>query len=69
MANKELSYAKAMAQIEDIVRAMNENELDVDSLGAQVERATELISLCKEKLHKAQQQVDAILNDDKSTKR
>lgn len=63
MAEKELGYAEAMAQIEEIVRKMNENELDIDALGGQVERATKLIKLCKEKLQKAQQQIDAVLGE------
>lgn len=50
-----------MAQIEEIVKAMNENSLDVDSLGKEVERAVKLISMCKEKLQKAQSQIDAVL--------
>lgn len=57
MENKELSYSEAMAEIEKIVRAINENELDVDSLGRQVARATELIALCKAKLEKAQLEI------------
>lgn len=63
MAEKELSYAQAMAQIEEIVRAMNENTLDVDTLGTQVEKATKLITLCKDKLQKAQHQIDTVLGE------
>lgn len=63
MADKQLSYAQAMAQIEEIVRKMNENELDVDALGTQVEQATQLIALCKEKLQKAQNQIDVVLSE------
>lgn len=63
MENKELSYAQAMAKIEEIVRAMNENTLDVDALGEEVERAVELISLCKSKLQKAQNQIDRALGE------
>lgn len=63
MENKELSYAQAMAKIEEIVRAMNENTLDVDALGEEVERAVELISLCKSKLQKAQSQIDKALGE------
>lgn len=63
MAEKELSYAQAMAQIEEIVRAMNENTLDVDTLGTQVEKATKLITLCKDKLQRAQHQIDTVLGE------
>lgn len=63
MAEKELTYAQAMTQIETIVRAMNENEIDVDTLGTQVEKAVQLITLCKSKLVKAQTQIDAVLKN------
>ncbi len=57
MAEK-ITYAEAVAEIEDILAKMNDNELDIDQLGAYVERATTLITLCKEKLLKAQKQVE-----------
>ena len=61
-----VSYAVAVAEIEEILAKMNEDELDIDRLGAYVERATTLITLCKEKLLKAQQQVEAVIEPDKA---
>ncbi|MCH5305420.1 MAG: exodeoxyribonuclease VII small subunit [Rikenella sp.] len=61
-----VSYAEAVAEIEEILAKMNEDELDIDRLGAYVERATTLITLCKEKLLKAQQQVEAVIEPDKA---
>ncbi|MCC8062404.1 MAG: exodeoxyribonuclease VII small subunit [Rikenellaceae bacterium] len=55
---EKITYAEAVAEIEDILAKMNDNELDIDQLGAYVERATTLITLCKEKLLKAQKQVE-----------
>ena len=46
MAKKEISYSEAM---------------DVDSLAAEVKRATELIARCKERLGKAETEVRKIL--------
>lgn len=57
----ELTYAQAMEQIQEILRAINENTLDVDALGQRVERATELIALCRAKLEKASRQIDKAL--------
>lgn len=59
--HEELSYAEAMEQIQQILKAINENTLDVDALGQRVERATELISLCRAKLLKASEQIDKAL--------
>jgi len=64
MKQEKLSYADAVAEIEEIIRQMSENELDVDKLGEQVARATSLISLCKEKLNKAQEQVDKAIKSE-----
>ena len=36
-------------------------EMDVDSLAAEVKRATELIASCKARLHKAEEEVSKIL--------
>lgn len=65
MENKEISYAEAVAEIEKIIAQMSSSELDVDKLGSYVERATELLTLCKGKLLKAQQQVEKQLTQEK----
>lgn len=61
-----ITYAQAVAEIEDILEKMNDSELDIDQLGAYVERATTLITLCKEKLLKAQKQVDKVMKPDEA---
>lgn len=53
----EMSYSQAIAEVEKIVRAMQDSSLDVDKLGEMVSRATELITLCQNKLRKAQVEV------------
>ena len=47
MAKKEMTYAEAMAEIEKILARFRNEEMDVDSLAAEVKRATELIAGCK----------------------
>ena len=51
MAKKkqELPYAEAMAEIEKILARFRSDEMDVDSLAAEVRRATELIASCRER--------------------
>ncbi|MDE5944640.1 MAG: exodeoxyribonuclease VII small subunit [Rikenella sp.] len=60
----QIAYADAVAEIEEILVKMNDDELDIDRLGAYVERAATLITLCKEKLLKAQKQVEAVIKPD-----
>lgn len=61
MAKKELTYSEATAQIEKILARLRSEEMDVDTLAAEVKRATELIASCKERLHKAEEEVNKIL--------
>lgn len=61
MAKKEMTYAEAMAQIEQILARFRNEEMDVDSLASEVKRATELIAACKTRLRKAEEEVAKIL--------
>ena len=54
-------YAESIREIEEILGNFSNEELDVDTLAAQVKRATELINLCKQRLRKAEEDVQAIL--------
>ena len=65
-STEKITYAEAVADIEEILAKMNDNELDIDQLGAYVERATTLITLCKEKLLKAQKQVEKVMQPDEA---
>ena len=60
---KELNYSEAMAEIESILGRFDSEEFDVDTLAAQVKRATELIRLCREKLRKAEDEVVQALKE------
>ncbi len=62
-AEDKLSYGQAMEQLESILERLNNEELDIDELSAEVKRATGLISLCRGKLTAARQQVDEIFKE------
>ncbi len=59
--DKKPSYAQAIAEIEQILRNFENEQLDVDALAGQVKRASELIKLCQDKLKKAEGQVAQVL--------
>ncbi|MDE6446309.1 MAG: exodeoxyribonuclease VII small subunit [Alistipes sp.] len=61
MAKKELTYEEAMTRIEEILGRIQREEVTVDSLAAEIKRATELIAACKARLLKAEAEVDKIL--------
>ena len=60
---KELKYEQAMRELEAIVRKMENNELDIDMLGAELKRAQTLIKICTDKLTKADNEVKNVLKN------
>ena len=63
---KEMKYEEAVRQLEEIVRKMEENELDIDEMGEQLKEAQRLIKLCKDRLTKTDEEIKKILGEDKS---
>lgn len=57
-----IKYEEAVAQLEQIVDAMEHGELDIDTLGQQLRRAKQLIKLCRDRLTKTEQEVKQILD-------
>lgn len=56
-----IGYAEAMAELEQILRDLEGDELDVDMLASRVERASLLISLCRERIGAARVQVERVV--------
>jgi len=63
MAKEEISYDKAVKEIETILQKIEEGELGVDELARKVSRVTELLKICRDKLYKTEAQIDKILDD------
>lgn len=64
MAKKEIKYEEAVAQLEEIVDKMENDELDIDQLSDQLRRAKELVKLCKDKLTKTDEEIKKLLSED-----
>jgi len=64
MAKKEIKYEEAVAQLEEIVEKMENDELDIDQLSDQLKRAKELVKLCKNKLTKTDEEIKKLLQED-----
>lgn len=58
-----IKYEQAVAELEDIVRKMENNQYDIDSMTEQLKRAQMLVKLCKDKLTKTNEEINKILND------
>lgn len=64
MAKKEISYTEAMAEIEKIMSKLRGESIDVDTLTAEVKRASELIEMCKKRLRTTEEEVRKLFNDE-----
>jgi exodeoxyribonuclease VII small subunit len=63
---KKITYAEAMQALESIVEGLENNTLGVDELTAQLEKAQQLMSFCKQKLTLTSAEIEKILNDETS---
>jgi exodeoxyribonuclease VII small subunit len=61
--NKKLTYQESLNEIEEILRKIEGNELDIDELAEKVKRVSFLLKFCKEKLMKTNEEVEKILKD------
>jgi exodeoxyribonuclease VII small subunit len=63
MNKKKGSYKEAIAEIEEILSQIENNELDVDELSEKVKRVSSLINMCKEKLKNTEEEIEKILRE------
>ncbi len=63
MDEKAPGYAAAMAELEEILGHLDDDDLDIDALGDHVARAAELVSICRERLDSARVRVTEIVAD------
>ena len=62
-ANKdEIGYADALKELETILAELERTDVDVDVLASRVERASELIRLCRDRIGNAKLQIDNVVN-------
>lgn len=58
----DITYAEAVADIEEILARLRGEEIGVDELAREVTRATELITFCKRRLYDAETAVTELLD-------
>lgn len=64
MEKETMSYEKAMARLEELVRMVESNETGIDSLAEQLKEARRLIAFCKEKLYATEEDIKKILQEE-----
>lgn len=58
-----ISYKKSIEELESILQLLERNELDLDQMTQQLQRATELIRYCREKLHKTDEELQSVFKE------
>ncbi len=59
---EEIGYAEALKELESILAELERTDVDVDVLASRVERASELIRLCRDRIGNAKLQIDNVVN-------
>ena len=63
MAKENIKYEEAVSQLEQIEVNLEEGELNIDDLSSELKKAQKLITLCKQRLTKTDEEIQKILND------
>ncbi len=63
MNKKEFSFRDALVRIEEIIKNIENGDLDIDKLSAEVKNATELIRQCQKKLKTTEDEINSIFKD------
>ena len=62
--SKKFSYEKAIKELNEIVQAIQNEEVDLDDLGEMIVKANKLINLCKQKLRSIEEQIEDIIGEE-----
>ena len=57
---QEQKYEEAFAQLQDIVRKMENDEYSIDEIAVQLKEAHRLIKFCKDKLTKTEEEISKV---------
>jgi len=63
MTKKEFSFNEAAIEIENILKNIENGDLDLDKLSVEVKRASELIKQCQKKLRSTEDEINSIFKD------
>ena len=58
-----MTYEKAVKRLEQIVSQVENNELNIDQLGTSLKEAQELLAFGKERLYKADAEINKMLDE------
>ena len=58
----EITYQKAIGELEQIIQKMQSNQCTIDELSAVTTRSLQLLTICKNKLSKTDEELKKILS-------
>ncbi len=59
---EQLAFGDAVEQLEEILRGIEGDEIDVDRLAEELRRATQLLEVCRGRIRKAEVEVRQIVD-------
>ncbi|MBP6343578.1 MAG: exodeoxyribonuclease VII small subunit [Candidatus Omnitrophica bacterium] len=59
----DVKYSKAVEKLDEIIRKIESEDIDVDELSLKVKEAVELVKMCKGKIEKAELEVKKVVED------
>lgn len=57
---EQMTYSQAVKRLEEIVKLIDSNQLEIDQMVEKIEEANRLIAFCNEKLTKADQEIEKL---------
>jgi len=63
MTKEKINYDAAVEEIEEILVKIEEGDLGVDELAEKVNRVTELLKICRDRLRNTEEQIKLILDE------
>lgn len=61
--NSNLTYAQALAELEEILAALRSDTCDVDTLAERTKRASQLLLECRKRLTRTEEELSKVLNE------
>lgn len=62
MSDEQPKFGEALRELEQIVRAIESDEVDLDELADKVDRASELVQFCRERIDATELRVRSIID-------
>ena len=63
---KKMTYAEAMARLEEIMSKIQGGKIDIDELAGLLKEAQELVKFCREKIYKVDEEIKSLTEESES---